>query len=130
MNKHGKKDRKSQCRKDIDVPKMAELLDKLTESYRTDLKDPKQLRAEFERIIERMATVGVELPVENDEQFEVRKAMLGRSLEELLSEDQKEYLKKLDDPEQRRRRFNKIVERLEREGLDGPPPPDEEFDAD
>lgn len=48
------------------------------------------------------------------------------SLEELLSEDANEFLRKLDNPQQRRQRFDRLIERLKRERLDRLPPPDED----
>ena len=53
-----------------------------------------------------------------------------RDIEELLRKDAEDFLKELDDPEQWRQRFDRVIERLEREGLDGPPPPDEESEDD
>ena len=52
-----------------------------------------------------------------------------RSIDELLREDAEGLLKELDDPEELRRWFNRVVEQLEREGLDGPPPPDKAADS-
>ena len=45
-----------------------------------------------------------------------------RSVDGLLLEDADGLLEELDDPEELRRWFNRIVERLEQEGLDGPLP--------
>lgn len=53
-----------------------------------------------------------------------------RDIEELLRKDAEDFLKELDDPEQWQQRFDRVIERLEREGLDGPPPPDEEWEDD
>ena len=44
--------------------------------------------------------------------------------DELLRNDAEGLLKELDDPQESRRRFDEIIERLEREGL--AEPPDEE----
>ena len=49
-----------------------------------------------------------------------------RRVEQLLCEDAENYLKELDDPQQQRRRFERIVDRLEREGFAEPSAPKEE----
>ena len=49
-----------------------------------------------------------------------------RRVEQLLCEDAENYLKELDDPQQHRRRFERIVDRLEREGFAEPSAPEEE----
>jgi hypothetical protein len=47
-----------------------------------------------------------------------------RDIEELLHKDAGDFLKELDEPQElRRQRFDRIIERLERKGLDGSPPP-------
>lgn len=48
------------------------LLDDLAEHFRTDLKDPKRVKAEFERMVTRLATEGVVLPIESAPQDKAR----------------------------------------------------------
>ena len=52
-----------------------------------------------------------------------------RSVEQVLCEDAENYLKELDEPQQQRRRFERIVDRLEREGLAEPSAPEHGGDA-
>ena len=61
-----------------------------------------------------------------NETTEAEKGKIMHSLEELLSEDANRFLRKLDNPQQRRQRFDHIIERLQREGLDQPPPPEDD----
>ena len=42
-------------------------------------------------------------------------------VDKLLREDAESLLKELDDPQESRRWFDQIIEKLEREGLDIPP---------
>ena len=48
------------------------LLDDLAEHFRTDLKDPNRVKAEFERMVSRLATEGVVLPIESVPQDKAR----------------------------------------------------------
>ena len=47
-----------------------------------------------------------------------------RRVEQLLWEDAENYLKELDEPQQHRRRFEHILDRLEREGFAEPSAPE------
>jgi len=66
--------------------------------------------------------------VRDDEKTEAEKDETMRSLEELLHQDAQGFLKEQDDPRQRAARFDRIIERLEREGLDGPEDPEDDLE--
>ena len=89
-----KKDQVTSVKEENDMRSMEELLDNLAECFRQDLKDPRQIQLQFNRIMERCATEGIVLPkdekggkaaVENSQQL---RQQLNRMVEQLNREKQ------------------------------------------